>query len=1778
METAALPTAKLTNSINTIGMRAFNNNGTITRTDILSSYSKETLSLIWTTFATFVAKNYQSGKGTSIKSFGTFTFTNVEYSLEGTTNQYYRDIKLRRPVFIVSDSFVEGLRPGQYTKNGGLIYYTQKPNNNISIVKMNLAELASGTSIPKEEFSNAFNHIIKDMGDLIRKREFKNRELPGIGIFMTRANVFGVKFINDFSNDVKKIPQKLIFTKKNIGLFMETSKTNAPFDDLSNADKAINEIRPKTSVITRITQSGEEWLKEKMDINLKKDVIDAKDANLSRSIENFNHSDRFNGKTFFQFKNVKNVLRAGGKLKDLNLPIGMLEALLGCKGQIIKEMKVYDRRNNGIIARFELIRAMSKANIHPNMSMQTLNDIVTLYANGLDYIDYFKLITCLIKDIKLILRQGKNESDDESKDLFNNNFKLGPGRDRERRSMSTSCSFSFGTKSTIDTSIYDSLKVNVDEVENEIKSIKIIFKNIMTRPDTQINRNELSFIPPYDKNITCIDLNNILHNFSITYTMEKMLKILKYLTIDNPNKFSINTLYSKLNQCKITSYEMTNEDINSKFDIVYNMIKRNGGKNLLFKNGNSISLNDFISIMKPISNYTSNVLTILFSKLTNKTNVFTTNDYELLFTENKPKLTQKFFEDSTTRIKNYVKKKKISINKYFNHLLDYNYIRGRNVIEKEHFLLAMQQEDYSPRFTEDELNFIFEKMDTNKDGVVDRNEFKSAISKEQDPLIKMQDIIKQKCFDIEDLAYRLEVTQDKEEFLSFYEFKNKMKRLDYSYTNEFIEGLFIDLCGDLNSKLSSKRMLDNFNVYKKEHFRNTNNVTFKNNFIRNIQQQVDFHTIKAAFEKEDLKFSGKVTKEVFCKIINTFTQEFKDEDIMKFVRITKLTDHITYEVIYQDFLNLIYYNETLDNFLLCIDEVKKLLIANKGDLQKVISQINCSSNYYTDIKYIPVDSLFTYLSKALPNAKFEKKTVSKFDLDSDGKISYEDLKAILSRYISTSFFKYENSDKETDVNLYASEKLNDSEFKAIVREIKTAIKKKNVTEIGLFKKLDENKDGFISNAEFNKNIESVVPLAPAIKDKIFDYLDYYHNGLVDLETFLLRFKEFKSNEIIIKNDNRIENVIVNQFAAWITKMNDKLCDTEIFSIIDRDSDGLISLEDFKFFVIDSLGISKNEFNDYKLERVMQRISLTKNKNIGLGDIREFISRAIAKNEKSYYVDLKETFKETTNQNLYRGKKNTMWISQAIERFGMFISERFDGVEKFYEKYCDNSTGKFKYENFDNFHKTNYECFYGFNLTRDELLAIYTSLDSQKKNYLTLDDFKNKLNLFDFYKKMHFDIKKFLNTNFPSNIDAFKFFITPNINNVISTNSQPFPSSITKKEFFDGLNYLFPRKYATQTLLNYYNTNFGAVYNAESISFSQFSFVYYDMVTPNEESQMRRTYNKLTKISTSRSQQFSQARSGSALPSHPFETLPHPKLKTPFDIDPLEKLKRIIDSSSRDYLGYIRMQIMLSGNGIVNEFVFRNMIKDLNLGLTSIEIEDIIKRCGKTRDGKMNLNEFYKFISSNDKSLNKAHHNISTTLSEIKQLLYKYYSNPKLAFEYSDNRKLNQMDFDKFKSIVGEMYKREDRQMPNFALLKNTFDYIDLRKDGYIDMNEWTNSFGRNVGKLDVILNNRQEKALRQWETSDGIIGIYKAIAKNKKMIWEKVKAMSFGRVQTAMIQEDNLIAVLKDIFPTWRLTNTQWKMIVEIADKDSSNLIQFDLFIKIVEHCANKAKSQPRFK
>ena len=1947
-------TSKLSNTINNIGFGAFNHKGEIDHKDILNSYSQKILEESWSQLSNFIKKNYEAGKGTLIKGFGMFTFSNPEYNLEGTTNQYKRDLKLRRPVFIVSNEFLDFLKPGQFTKRGGLIYYTQKLNNKVNLVKFNFSELAFSLNISKEECQNIITTIIKEMADEIINRKFKSRELPGLGIILIRGNIFGVKFFSDFNLDTYKQTEKLNFTKKNLQLYMNVHKTDQAQADVLNAEKAVKELNPKDSVITHLVDGADEWLHNNLGIHPSEYDNNVETHKNFNKIENYDRNQKWKGNNFFKAPTHNKLYQApqglmrnnsnlysndnssrstnasrnnSGKmsLKNLGFPKEILESLAANKGQIIKEMKSYDKRNNGLISRFEVARSFYKANCHPALSMNNINDIIKIYADGTDYIDYYKLITSLIKEVKQILKGTSfcKYGFDDLSSTFNNKFRLGKINDlsgAQRKNLSVSVSdknlillkkedneeFNFDN--------YNNLNVPVVDVEKEINTIKLIFEEVMNHKATHFRSADLEKFRDNNNILNYTDFIQLLKVFNITYPTDKVLKILKFMKIENPLKMSLNIIYDKLKKCKISTYEMTSDDLEQALrDILFN--PQLNLKNNLFQNcpNNEVSLKIFLKKTHNKTIYSDNILTGLFHIMSNKKDILKYNDFISYY--NNPiyadknvntNLTERFFQQSCERILNYIQTLHMNTNQYFNRLLSYNYLRAENTMGMQDFILAILQEPYNPQFSEKQLEFIFNKMDTNKDGRLDRKEFKYAVTKENNALLKMQDIVKRLRLTEEDLAYRLELEKNVEDkYLNFYQFKAKMKKMDGYYTNEFIEGLYIELVGSLDKPINYKYLLDSLNVYKKGQFSKSNNDTFKTNFIANIQKVVDYHTIKAAFEKMDKNFSGKISKPDFCKVINLFTKEFKDEDIMKFVRIAGLTDTQTYEVKYCDFINMIYYNEKLDNFLLCVNEIKKLCESVGNDIKKTINILNGNDG----TNYVIVDKLLSYLKSKIETEEFNplidipitKTLICKFDLDSDGKISFEDLRGILQRYANTAFFKYENSDKGQNVNLYASDYLTDEQFKAIVREIKSTMKKKNITEVGLFKKLDEDNDGFINNYEFNKNITEIVDISPPIKDRFFNYLDCYHNGMVDLETFLLRFKEFRSNEVIVNNNNTIENIILDELSKFISKHAHKLNDVEIFSLIDKDSDGIISLEDFKYFVIDSLGISKIEFNDYKLERVMQSISLSKNKNIGLGDIREFMNKSLANGINSYYVDLKETFKETANQNLFRGKKNTEWITQAIERLGMYITEKYDGAEKFFEKFADTKLNKFKLEHFIHFHENNYECFHGFNLTRDELLAIFTSLDSQKKNYLTLDDLKNKIELFDFYRKMHLDIKNFLNSNFPSQIDSFKFFLPTNINkmnkpggtglmaidsstqkmkrgnsfnrtftkgfdrtfdtggiinsqasgnllkssfklNKVNQNNKKLLTYLTKKQFFDGINVLFPQKYPTDTILRYmkkyFNINIDkSNLNNDSekkITFSQYVFVYYGKVCNDNDlffgnlnkdnnstnNLSNTTLNNLankrhTKVSNTRTSitarclsAFDELNTKNSLGrvpqahnlypneeeiigphplvhmDHPLEYLAHEKLITPFDDDPLEKVRRVIVSSpNQNYVDKMKKFLdehKITG-GICNEFEFKNMLKNLYLGLTNIEIDDIIRRSGKTYDGKLNMNDFFKFVTSKDKNINKAANNLSITLSEIKQLLYKYYSNPKLAFTFIDSSQSNLMDFEKYRTIISELYKREDRPIPNFALLKNTYDYIDLRKDGMIDMVEWTNAFGSMKGKLDAIKpknseHKRQLKKLRRWETSNDVINIYKEISKNRKMIQQNIKETSFG-TNCTIIHEDNLIRVLKDFFPYYKLTNTQWKMIVEIGDKDTQGFINFDTFIKLVENCARR-EEMPRFK
>ena len=89
-----------------------------------------------------------------------------------------------------------------------------------------------------------------------------------------------------------------------------------------------------------------------------------------------------------------------------------------------------------------------------------------------------------------------------------------------------------------------------------------------------------------------------------------------------------------------------------------------------------------------------------------------------------------------------------------------------------------------------------------------------------------------------------------------------------------------------------------------------------------------------------------------------------------------------------------------------------------------------------------------------------------------------------------------------------------------------------------------------------------------------------------------------------------------------------------------------------------------------------------------------------------------------------------WIDDVIERFGLYINEKYENIEQFFNECVEPGSNKFKFSDFIKFHESHYDLFnHGFHLSKDELLSIYTSLDSQKKDYLTLMDLQNKFLFF-----------------------------------------------------------------------------------------------------------------------------------------------------------------------------------------------------------------------------------------------------------------------------------------------------------------------------------------------------------------------------------------------------------------------------------------------------------------
>ena len=1550
---------------------------------------------------------------------------------------------------------------------------------------------------------------------------------------------------------------------------METKeKTNISFFSSESNDKSENKINPILSM-NKTNKHNKNIFRYNKSLNIEKLKNEKRFDFLKPELEN--------NKEYFIYSFYRNDTING--LLKLNIDLTILEAIYNSKNILIRNMKLKDRHGDGLIPKFEFLSIFYNTNCHFRLRIELIEKIVNTYINSdsnIIMVNYLNLINLLCLDIKKII--------DKNNLLIPINKYLSPNYNRinGKKRIGRNYKNNFSDSNSLLNSFQDLPKLeefNIKDIINKINNISSELSNCS------------------DKNFSLEELQSILEKEKIYINKNQLNQLLNFLGIKNPNSFILADFIEKVRMNSKDLYKTTishnnfrlkninKEKANDRYNKTINsgFLSNKSKKIFQFKNkpeSKKFNINNNIKIYQTINKDNNISKYNIENNLSEESKQNKINEEKLKNDE----LVVKCIKEIQNKI--YELQYKVDlISDYFDIILSYNIFRLENVISLDEFDKVLKYEKFN--FSKKEIKLLFSFIDSKKDGLIDRIEFIEAIKNVPYPVSTIQNYILLNNLSIIDLAYKMEIdlyftplNDVLNTKFNMKEFQTKIKLINPIFNRNFSYSLFKAINGK-SKEISLQKIFEVFNIKKdysyKDLYLTRNEIS--NRCIRAIFYNISYFEIREKLYNIDKYLTGIISLNLFIKTIKEMLKEkIAESDLLNFLRMNKLIDKDN-NVNFRDFIYLIYLDrENISEiFYKCLETFMKYLKEECGnDLYVAFVKLNNVNNNLGMKENIDEDKLYKFFQARNNFITFPKVVVKKFDFDKDGKISQDDLKNIIINYVDKDFF-IDKKKIEEEKHKAEKNKLFD-EISELFINLKQFLKENNLTIDKLFCYLDENKDNYIDKNEFIYQMNSlpdsfIQKFSQEKIEQFFNYFDELKNKKIDFNIFKNKYNFLNENvklnkERIYIGNTKIEKLILNEFAKYYID-NIYITDIELFTLLDKDHDGIISKEDLKYFCINLLNMNENEITFDKLLHFISCISENKDENLTLSDIQKLM-KDIRNNDLNKYI---KTINNFCNESISVKNIDSDWIKDIIDIIGMHISQEYDSdIQKFYDNlnvtsYTNKGQG-LSFQNIVHFFETNYLLFESFHMNNDKYLAVFNYLSNGGK-FITLNDLNKTFYNYDYFGWMHRYITNFLIENFTTSIDAFKYFFkVKTFKDETSTSNGENKNRvfITEKEFVNGILNLFPNKFKINTITHYYSKIFkknGSLKlnsndkeTTNIIKFVEFNRIYFSNNLEDSKNKNLRIGFRHSFYSTSKI---------------PFKVKLHKKLRTAYDLDSLDKIKRLIKSSKVDFKSEFN-KFMKKTGGKANIFQIKNMIRSLGLGLSNLEIEDIMNKSGLLTEGYINLMDFYNYITSETPMTIIYKKNIIEAMKDLKQLIIKYYTNPKLAFQFNDTSNKKLMDFETFKKIVIDLYKREYRSYPPppYSLIKSMFDFIDIRKDSIIDLNEWNKTFCEFEGKLDC--ENDKNNNLKKWETSNDIFEIYKLIAKNHKIIKEKVIEHSLNEDCT-IIHADNLINILKEVLPKVYLSHTQWRMIVSLGEEISFGLINYEVFIKIIRLSSKISKS-----
>jgi len=164
------------------------------------------------------------------------------------------------------------------------------------------------------------------------------------------------------------------------------------------------------------------------------------------------------------------------------------------------------------------------------------------------------------------------------------------------------------------------------------------------------------------------------------------------------------------------------------------------------------------------------------------------------------------------------------------------------------------------------------------------------------------------------------------------------------------------------------------------------------------------------------------------------------------------------------------------------------------------------------------------------------------------------------------------------------------------------------------------------------------------------------------------------------------------------------------------------------------------------------------------------------------------------------------------------------------------------------------------------------------------------------------------------------------------------------------------------------------------------------------------------------------------------------------------------------------------------------------------------RIDENGDGVINYQEFFDILGASQGLDHKMVERANNKLADLKEKMQKYMTSHGDAYRTFDSSKVGKMPFSDFNTLVLEICRISNTPAPSYAVIKDLFDAVDIKKDGNIDKAEWNQTFNSITGgdpKSSIVTT-----PLSAWDNSKESNKVGEVMNKHRKALLSKFKEQS----------------------------------------------------------------------